>query len=142
MTIAELLEKLERDSKIDETNLDRESLRIALLHGAWYSIFMTEARVYRSASNDLKRLRRQKTEYYLGKAQDSVYEKSPLDLKVLRQDLDLYLDSDEEIIALDEKVNTQKLKVEMIESFIKSLNSRGFNIKSAIDFLKFKNGTN
>ena len=142
MIISELLELLEKDSKIDEANLDRESLRIALLHGKWYAIFMDEARVYRKASNDLKRLRKEKTEYFLGKADDKIYEEKPLDLKVLRQDLDLYIDADEEIIILDERVNTQKIKVEMIESFIKSLNSRGFNIKSAIDFLKFKNGTN
>lgn len=141
MKIDEICEMLEKDSKIDEANLDRESLRIALLHGKWYGIYMDEARIYRKAFNDLKRLKKEKMEYYLGKAPDDVYVAKPLDLKVLRQDLDMYLDADEELIALDEKVDTQRLKIEMIESFIKSLNSRGFNIKSAIDFLKFKNGT-
>lgn len=140
MNISELQEMLEADSKIDEAALDKESLRIALLHGKWYSIFMNEARIYRKAFNDLKKLKKFKTEYYLGKCDDVTYQQFPLDHKVLRSDLDTYLDADDEICELDEKVNTQKLKVEMCESFIKSLNSRGFNIKSAIEFMKFKNG--
>ena len=142
MKIEEINIMLAEDSKIDESALDAESLKISYLHGKWYAIYMTEARVLRTVHNELKALRRTKTEYYLGKATDEVYLANPLHLKVLRSDLDTYLDSDPEVILLDERVNTQKLKCEMLESFIKSLNSRGFNIKSAIDFLRFKNGVN
>lgn len=140
MNVSELQALIEVDSKIDEARLDKASLDISLLHGKWYGIFMAEARLYRKLYNDLKKRRKFKTEYYLGKCEDAIYEATPLNHKVLRQDLDTYLDADEELCDLDERVNLQKLKVEMCESFIKSLNSRGFNIKSAIEFLKFKNG--
>lgn len=142
MKLDELTEMMKLDSVIDESNLDGESLKISYLHGKWYSLYVSEARVLRTVHNELKALRRTKTEYYLGKATDEVYLANPLHLKVLRSDLDTYLDSDPDLIMLDERVNTQKLKCEMLESFIKSLNSRGFNIKSAIDFLRFKNGVN
>jgi hypothetical protein len=41
----------------------------------------------------------------------------------------------------DEKYEYTKLKVEFLESIIKSLNTRGYNIRSAIDFLKFTMGS-
>ena len=140
MKISELKEMMEADSAIDNANLDREVLKIPYLHGKWYAFFIDESRMYRSILSDYKRRKREKMEYYLGKSPDEVYQDKPLDLKILKQDLDFYMESDEELIALEERLATQKLKVEMIESFVKSLNNRGYNIKCAIDFLKFKNG--
>ena len=142
MKFSEITEMIEKDSVIDNANLDRESLRVSLLHGKWYTIFMEEARLLRRMYNEFKKLKKFKTEYYLGKCTDDVYEKFPLHLKVLRSDLEIYLDGDEEMLALDEKVEDQRLKVNTIENFIKALNNRGYNIKTAVDFLKFKNGLN
>lgn len=140
MKISELKDMMEQDSVIDNSNLDRAVLNIPYLHGKWYGFFIDESRLYRSFLSEYKRLKREKMEYYLGKAPDDAYEARPLDLKILKQDLDFYMESDEELISMEERLNTQKLKVEMIESFVKSLNNRGYNIKCAIDFIKFKNG--
>lgn len=131
---------IENDSVIDNANLDREALKIPYLHGKWYGLFIDESRLYRSLLSEFKRTKKFKMEYYLGKCPDEVYQEKPLDLKILKQDLDFYMEADEELISLEEKLNTQKLKVEMIESFIRSLNNRGYNIKCAVDFLRFKNG--
>jgi hypothetical protein len=38
-------------------------------------------------------------------------------------------------------VNTQKLKVETIENFLRTLNNRGYAIKTALDFMRFKAGS-
>jgi hypothetical protein len=142
MKFSDLFVMIEEDSKLDYSALDAESLKIPYLHGKYYPLFIEEARLHKKVSNEYKALKKFKSEYYLGRCEDKVYEEFPLQLKVLRSDLDTYLDADPELAALDEKLDTQKRKVEMLESFIKSLNSRGFNIKSAIDFMKFKNGIN
>ena len=140
MKLSDLKHMMEQDSVIDHANLDREALKIPYLHGRWYGFFIDESRLYRSLMNEYRQLKRFKMEYYLGKCPDDVYEREPLNLKILKQDLDIYMESDAELNALEEKMNTQKLKVEMIESFVKSLNNRGYNIKCAVDFIKFKNG--
>ena len=80
------------------------------------------------------------THYYLGKAPDEENQKKPTNIKVLKTDIDLYLDADEELQALAKKVNTQKLKVETIENFLRTLNNRGYAIKTALDFRKFAAG--
>ena len=54
--------------------------------------------------------------------------------------IETYLAGDEDLIKADEKLEYTKLKVEFLESIIKSLNTRGYNIKSAIDFLRFTMG--
>ena len=79
--------------------------------------------------------------YYLGKAPDEEYQKKPTNIKVLKTDIDLYIDSDEELQALAKKVNTQKLKVETIENFLRTLNNRGYAIKTALDSMRFKAGS-
>jgi hypothetical protein len=45
-----------------------------------------------------------------------------------------------ELIDLSLKIGMQQEKVELLESIIKSLKNRGFQIKSAIDWFKFTMG--
>ena len=48
-------------------------------------------------------LRREKWEYYTGKARPEVYVEKPFDFKVLKSDIDKYLDSDEELSLLEKR---------------------------------------
>jgi hypothetical protein len=64
----------------------------------------------------------------------------PFSLKVLKSDLHIYLDSDKDLMAFQLKLEMQKEKIDFLENIIKSLNTRGYQIKSAIDWEKFKVG--
>ena len=64
----------------------------------------------------------------------------PNPLKIIKQDLALYIDSDNQIIEHNMKTALAKEKVDFLENVIRSLVNRGFNIKSAIDWEKFKVG--
>ena len=55
--------------------------------------------------------------------------------------LETYLEGDSDIIQLSEKLDYIKQKVDFLESIIKSLNTRGYNLRSAIDFLRFTMGS-
>jgi hypothetical protein len=140
MKIDDIVEEIGKDSIIDHANLDRESIQIPLIHGKYYKIFIEELRVFKGYEKDYNILKRDQTEYYLGRSSDEVYKAHPLDMKIIKQDLDLYLDADDRLSTLKAKKDMQKAKVEMVEAFIKTLNNRGFQIKNAIDFMKFKNG--
>jgi hypothetical protein len=60
--------------------------------------------------------------------------------KILRSDVNNYVEADSEVINLTLKIGIQQEKLELLESVIKSLTNRGFNIKAAIDFERFKVG--
>ncbi|MDD5151794.1 MAG: recombination mediator protein UvsY [Flavobacterium sp.] len=140
MKTKEIQEMMDEDSIIDASNLDIESLKIPMLHNKYYNIYIEEYKIFKALENSLKQLTKFKNEYYLGKCPDEIYQHNPLNLKVLKADVDNYIQSDQEIIDLNTKIIIQKTKVEMLDAFIKQINQRSFNIKNAIEFLRFKNG--
>jgi hypothetical protein len=65
---------------------------------------------------------------------------SPNPLKLLRADIPQYIDADKDIVSLNLKIAYQKEKVDFLDSAIRSLNTRGYNLRAAIDWEKFKMG--
>ena len=55
--------------------------------------------------------------------------------------IETYLAGDNDLIKADEKLDYIKQKVDFLESIIKSLNTRGYNLRAAIDFLRFTMGS-
>ena len=66
--------------------------------------------------------------------------KFPAKGMILKSDIGMYLDADEDIIKLSLKIGLQQEKIELLESIIKSFNSRGYNIRATIDWIKWTNG--
>ena len=60
--------------------------------------------------------------------------------RILKADLGIHIDADQNWIDNNLKVAYQKEKVDFLEAIIKSLNNRGFNINAAIQWEKFKVG--
>lgn len=142
MKIEDILTGIEEDSVIDESDLSLASLKIPRIHAKWQRILFDEVRVLQGLELAASEKKRERAEYYLGKAPEQAYLDEPLDLKILRADLDLYLNSDKELATLEAKRQLQKQKIKTIEDFMKLLHNRGFHIKNAIDFQKFMAGLN
>ena len=64
----------------------------------------------------------------------------PFALKILRNDLDLYLDGDEDLNKLVQKCEYLKEKISLLEEIVKELNNRHWKIRNAIEWRKFVNG--
>ena len=97
MTLEELQESVNKDFKLDDTELDRESVNIPLLHNKYLIHFNKFNLLRKKADQDHKTLIREKWEYYTGKADPSVYQAKPFDIKVLKADVHIYMDSDPEL---------------------------------------------
>ena len=85
-------------------------------------------------------MRRTKWEYYTGKADPQVYAEKPFDLKILRTDIDKYLESDTELQKAKQKVDYLETTVDFLGRTIRLIANRGFTIKNAIDWRKFTSG--
>jgi hypothetical protein len=143
MKLDEIYQLWEQDSKIDRSELAEESLKIPQLHHKYYKIYTNEKLILNRLNYSLKELFRKKHEYYRGVlSQEDLAEHGwePQQMTILRQDLQIYLESDKDLDALQIKIDTQKEKIDLLESIIKSLQTRGYQIKSAIDFIKFQMG--
>ena len=58
----------------------------------------------------------------------------------MKQDLDKYLRSDEDIVKVITKIQYFQLMLDYLESILKTLHNRTFVIKNAIDWSKFSAG--
>ena len=132
-----------KDSVIDETNLVGESKKIPQLHSKYYNLFYKEVLRVKKLKADYKELERLKREYYDGSmAEEDLKEQGwkPFRLKVVRNDVDKYIQSDKDIIKLSLTIDFHTANSNYLEDIIRTLHSRNFIIKNMIDMLKFQAG--
>jgi hypothetical protein len=147
MKLSELQEIWQKDCQLDDTKLDVELLKIPNLHSKYLGLYNDEALQLKKLFYEKKKLLKIKTIYYAGKMSQVELEElgwEPFMFKIIKgyePKIETYLAGDDDLIKTDEKYEYTKLKVEFLESIIKSLNTRGYNIRSAIDFLKFTMGS-
>lgn len=143
MDLKQIREMVSEDMPIDETSLDRESLNIPLLHNKYLNILHDEKLLLHKYNIDLRKLLKLKWEYYNGKIDQETLNRmgwDPFPLKILKQDVEMYIEADDEVIAMNSKVVFQKEKVDYLESVLKGLNNRQFHIRDAINWRKFVSG--
>ncbi len=143
MKLEEILNEWNNDSKIDRIEISNESLSISQLHNKYLRIMTAESVQLRSLTHEYNKMYKLKWEYYLGILDDETLRERgwvPMGLKILRQDLDIYLNSDEDLSKLKMKQELQKEKISVLDSIMKSISNRGFQIKNYIDYERFKVG--
>ena len=141
MTLDELQAQAEKDLSIDDTELDLESLKTPQLHSQYLKTYSTYALMMKKAEGDYSKLHIKKWLFFTGKADPQEYKDKNFDLKVLRQDVDKFIDADEEIIKSKQKIEYLKQICGYCESILKQINNRTFQIKNAIDWKKFTMGS-
>ncbi len=140
MTLEELQEIADKDLKINDSELDLESIKTPQIHNKYMKHLTKFKLMLSKAEAEYNIVKKQKWEYYTGKAPATVYAEKPFNLKLLRQDLDKYIDSDEEVIQAKQKVDYLQTVVDFLDRTIKQISNRTFTIKNAIDWKKFTSG--
>ena len=140
MTLEELQEIADKDLKMDETNLSLESIKTPQLHNKYLKYLNKYKLLLVKAEDEFKLLKKYKWEYYTGKADPSVYQAKPFDIKVLKADVHIYTDSDPELQRADQKVAYLDQVIKYLEQVLRGVNNRTFLIKNAIEWKKFTSG--
>ena len=96
MDLEKLQELADKDLKINDTELDLESLNTPQLHNKFMKHLSKYRLMLSRAESDLAETKRKLWEYYTGKADVEVYKENPFNFKLLRQDVDKYIESDQE----------------------------------------------
>ena len=140
MDLEQLQDLAEKKLKINDTELDLESLTTPQLHNEFLKHLTKFKLLLSKAQIEYHTQRRQKWEYYTGKAPAEVYQLKPFNLKLLKTDIDKYLDADPELAKYKQKVDYIQTVVDFLDRTIKQISNRGFQIKNAIDWRKFTSG--
>ena len=126
------------DARIDDVDLDTESLKIPSLHAKYLKILYEEKLKLKSYIIKRKTFSRVLSEYYRGdlnnKEDLAEIGREPWSRTVLKQDIASYVDSDHDMIKLLTKISYQEEVVSLLEDILKNINNRGFQIKNTIDW--------
>ena len=85
MDIDEIQTLWKEDSQIDEDNLHGESTRIPSLHAKYHQILNKMVLLKKMEETKFKISKKEKWQYYTGKADESVYKEKPFDFGTSRQ---------------------------------------------------------
>ena len=140
MDLEQLQDLADKKLKINDTELDLESLKTPQLHNEFLKHLTKFKLMLSRAETEYNILKKDKWEYYTGKADASVYAQKPFDLKILRTDIDKYLDADIDLQKAKQKVDYLETTVDFLDRTIRQIANRGFTIKNAVDWRKFTSG--
>ena len=131
----------EADSKIDPDNLHTESLNIPSLHAKYFEMYNNLFLLRKKAEQQRKNIRHERYEYFSGKADPETYVDNPFPKKIRDKDtLQKYLDADEKLSNSSLKVDYYDAMLTYLESILKQISNRTYQIKNSIDFMKFNSG--
>lgn len=131
----------EQDSKIDMDNLHTESTNIPILHAKYFELYNTIFLLRKKAEQQKRNIRHERYEYYSGKSDPEVYVENPFPKKIRDKDtMQKYLDADEKLSTVCLKIDYYDTMLVYIESILKMIQNRTYQIKNAIEFMRFNAG--
>ena len=141
VTLETIQEMWEKDAAIDRDNLHEESLKIPSLHAKYFELYNTIFLLRKKAEQQRKNIRHERYEYFSGKADPEVYQKDPFGKKIRDKDtMQKYLDADEKLSNSSLKIDYYDTMLVYLESILKVIQNRTFQIKNAIEFMRFNSG--
>jgi hypothetical protein len=129
------------DSKIDIDNLHTESLNIPILHAKYFDLYNNIVLLKKKAEQQKKNIRHERYEYFSGKADPEVYVENPFPKKIRdKETMQKYLDADDKLSTVSLKVEYYDTMLNYLESILKVIQNRTYQIKNAIEFIRFQSG--
>ena len=146
MTLDEIKLEWEKDCEIDDIELDKSSLEIPKLHAKYQDLLSSKILVMKQYQYKYDTLLKNKWLWYNGKmSQEQIQElgwsDDPLDvLKIMKNDLQLFYNSDKDIQELNAKIEYLKVTIEYLKECMQNITWRHQTIKNTIDWRKFMAG--
>ena len=141
ISIEKIQEMWEKDAKIDPDNLHTESLNIPVLHAKYFDLYNTIFLLRKKAEQQKKNIYHERYEYFSGKADPDVYIENPFPKKIRdKETMQKYLDADDKLSSINMKICYYDTILYYLESILKVIQNRTYQIKNSIEFLRFNAG--
>jgi len=144
MTYEEIAEEWGKDGKIDLLNLENASYNIPILHNKYYKLYVEEDLKALQLRKQYSLLKKLKMEYYSGQLDDIELKDQgwePFRLRVLRQDIPDYLESDKDLIDLSLRIGMRERNAAYLKSIISEISNMRWSIRNIIEHRKFEAGS-
>ena len=107
---------------------------IPILHSKWIDKYLRIQLLKKEKEYEYKKVYKQKYSYYMGREEDAPEE------KIMKTEVQIYIDADEEIIKLKAMVDLYDKLESTLKEILNNINNRSFQIKNAIDWLRYSRG--
>ena len=143
-------EEWQKDTQIDfqfknkqyTEDLARLALEIPFQHNKYLNHYTDLSQIKTSLEFECRKRLKEKREYYGGEADAKTYAEKPFGNSIkTAEKMKVYLESDDELINIEAKIKFIDQMLYFLDHVMKQISNRGFQIKSAIEWEKFINGT-
>lgn len=140
----------DQDSKIEfefknksyTADLAQISLDIPFQHNKYLNYYTDLTQVKTSLEFEIRKLVREKREYYSGEADAKIYAEKPFGSSIKTSEkMKVYLESDQDIINLEAKIQFINQILHYLDSVLKMISQRNYHVKNAIEWERFINGS-
>lgn len=144
--IEKLTDEWLEDSKIEELDLVSSIRDVPKLHSKWIRILSQAKMKHQACIVKYNRMRQLKFKYYRGEMTKAELDKLGWEqwqgVKPLKSDMIEFLQGDSILIDYEAKISYMEIVVSTLEAIIRSINSRGYDLKTMLEAKKFYNGSN
>lgn len=143
MKLSEIIEMWQADAPIDTLNIIVGNANVPILHAKYARLHTLERIKLRKMEAEYKQIKFRKEEFLINPNEEDMKEfgwKVPPRGKILKQDLDRFIEGDDQLVQMELDIGVQQEKVELLKSIMQSIAARGFVYKNIIDEKRFQNG--
>ena len=145
ITVETVLDMWEKDCVINHTQLTHESLKTPQLHSKYLGILMSCKSKIIKLDNEYRDMRYTKFRYYRGEMTKDELTSKGWDqyqgVKPLKSDMESFLDGDNDLLRIKQKIEYYGNMIYQLESIMKQISSRDWQIRNAIENQKFLAGS-
>jgi len=147
MKVEDLLLEWKKDSEINKSKLDDESIKTAMLHAKYLEIHSAVKIRYNKLRARLKDLEFEKRRWLKGTMTKEEMDDRDWDYdpwkgmsKPMKSEMDDHLFADGDVKKVVERLKDTEVLLETLESIMQNIQWRHQSIKNSIDFMKFQAG--
>lgn len=144
VSIESIIEEWKQDSRIDQTRLNEEYTKTPELHSKYLGYFVLFRAKRTAVQSRINRLKNVKRRYYRGELSQHELKERGWEqwqgLKPSMTELKELYDQDDDLIDLTEKLSYFDTALYQVESILRNINSRGYDLRALLDLRKFEAG--
>ena len=129
----QLIDEWHSDCVMDD-DLFEEARRIPILHAKWLDKYLRIQLLRKEKEYDYNSLYRQKYSFYMGR------EETAPDEKIIKTEVPIYIKGDPDVIKAQATLDLYEKLEEALKQILNNINNRSFQIKNAIDWLRYSRG--
>jgi hypothetical protein len=140
--LEEILDEWDKDAPYDITSLTEAASTVDNLHRKYIRYLCEHRAIELKCTYKLERLEKVKLEYYSGRmSQEELNQRGWVQFQLrLKSDIPRYIQSDDEIISIREKIDYHRTVIGATESILKQISYRNQGIKNTIDWERYTSG--